>query len=744
MAPKTLPASSPANLSTAAFVRVTDKGGEEFLAQGNVLQAYGGIASGSRDRYQGYDTNTSLRNQFTRADYEFFRPNESVPTKPLEIISACRNAYRRVGIIRNVMDLMADFGAQGAKVTHPNPQIQKFYRGWFKKVQGPRICERFLNLLYREAHAFIKRTTGKLPFTAERQMRALGKSEKLEPEMEVEKPLTTKKRNIPLRYNFLNPLSLKAVGGELAQFVGRSAYSVKISFKLRQAVQSPKTKAEKDLVDLLPKDIKTAIQRGDQEIPLDPNKVMPFFYKKDDWQEWADPMTYAIMDDLILLEKMKIADLAALDGAISQIRLWKLGDIKEGIFPTDAAFARLEEILLSNPGGGAFDIMWGPELTVEEYKTNVHQFLGKEKYEPVWNSIYAGLGVPPTLTGAATASGFTNNYISLQTLVQRLEYGRGLLRTFWQQEIELVRQAMGFQQGAKLEFDNMVLSDEAAEKALYIQLVDRDIISVETLVERFGELPEFETMKLKKEAAARKTGKMRPKAGPHHTPEKVYEMMKIALGRGYIAPEQTGMVADFPEEFLDVESPFDEQLAAQEKIAAMKPAPGSGLTSKPKDKKKGPAGRPSGSKDSSRKTRKPKPSGASDDTAAYLTAMMWTRNAQTQISNIVTPAILSIYGKKTLRGLSAEQIKKAEQTKFSVLCQIPVYSNIDDPHVREIAAKGSALPAQYQEIYDVLYQRVMATQKSEPTIDEVRMIQASAYAALNCDEEQIYSNGDDE
>ena len=34
-------------------------------------------------------------------------------------------------------------------------------------------------------------------------------------------------------------------------------------------------------------------------------------YKKDDWQVWADPMTYACFDDLILYEKLKLADKAA-------------------------------------------------------------------------------------------------------------------------------------------------------------------------------------------------------------------------------------------------------------------------------------------------------------------------------------------------------------------------------------------------------------------------------------------------
>jgi hypothetical protein len=640
------------------------------------------------------------------------------------------------------MDLMSDFGSQGAKLIHPNPRIQKFYRAWYKKVRGGHVCERFLNLLYREGMNVAKRTMGKLPHLDERHMTAVGADNTLEPDVKIQKPLKTKKRNIPLRYNFLNPLSLKPLGAELSPFVGEQAYALKIGFKLRQAVNNPRNAAEVRLVEMLPKDIREAIQRGDTEIPLDPDKVVTSFYKKDDWATWADPMTYAIMDDLILLEKMKLADLAALDGAISQVRIWKLGYINEAhpemsIFPTAVAINRLSEILLSNPGGGAFDIIWGPELSVEEYKTNVHQFLGEAKYKPVWNSIYEGLGVPATLTGASSAPGMTNNFISLKTLVQRLEYGRDALREFWAHEIELVRQAMGFQKGAKIVFDNMVLGDESAEKALMIQLVDRNVISVETLVERFGELPEFEEIKIRHENRRRKQKMMSPKAGQWHTPEKMFEFMKLAVNRGYVAPEQAGLADEYPEEFMDVESPFEQQLKASEKLASMR---GTGQTAQQTKKGKSGEGRPKNSKDSSkRKARTPKPLGSSSSaTAAYLTSMMWARTAQGEISDIITPIVLQHYDKKSMRALSAEQVKEAERVKFAVLCNTEAYHAIDKDYVRGILANGQPVPAQYQTMYDALYERVVAERHEEPSVDETRMIQVTAYATLNCDEEQIY------
>ena len=43
------------------------------------------------------------------------------------------------------------------------------------------------------------------------------------------------------------------------------------------------------------------------------------------------------------------------------------------------------------------DLVWGPDIELLESKTNVHQFLGEAKYTPHLNSVYAGLGIPPTL-----------------------------------------------------------------------------------------------------------------------------------------------------------------------------------------------------------------------------------------------------------------------------------------------------------------------------------------------------------
>ena len=81
--------------------------------------------------YSNLDTNTSGKPGLTRRDYDFFRPDESVPRRIKGIIKRADDIYQRVGLVKNVIDLMGDFAAQGIRIVHPNKKIERFYRKWF-------------------------------------------------------------------------------------------------------------------------------------------------------------------------------------------------------------------------------------------------------------------------------------------------------------------------------------------------------------------------------------------------------------------------------------------------------------------------------------------------------------------------------------------------------------------------------------------------------------------------------------
>lgn len=690
---------------------------------------HGYQAVSSRTEFENVHTRTSVRNEFTRGDYESFRPSEAIPSRPKDVIASCMKAYKKVGVVRNIIDLMADFTAEGVRLNHPNPRIQKFARRWFEhKVDGTNVTERFSNYFYRLGVVVAKRRMAKLRISEERRL-AIADGEMLEPTEESEQPLKTQRKNIPCGYNFLNPLSLEMVGGEISQFVGKQIIALKITPSLRMKLTSPTSSAERQLVSMIPTEIMQAIRQGATTLPLDQDKLAVHFYKKDDWDLWPSPMLEAILDDLVLLEKMKLADLSALDGVISQIRIWKIGNLDKGILPTEDAIQKLADILLSNPGGGAFDLIWGPELEFEDASTKAHEFLGGDKYIPVLDSIHAGLGVPPTLTGSANQPGLTNNFISLQTLIKRLGYGRRAVTKFWERECELLRQAMNWQRAPTVEFDRMILTDEAAEKALLIQLVDRGIVSEELVVQRFGEVPELEDLRKKREQKERENKQRPEQIGPYFVPDKMHDLTKTALTAGHINPSDVGV-----ERKTQDPTPFDREMDMQKQGLKDKKEMDKKKISAMKMRGRAGQGRPKGKKDSSRKTRKPRIRTSAEiagNMTDFLNTIIWAKNAQAKISELTTPGFLHYYKKKNMRSLSTAETVEAERVKLRIFANLPQYSEVDNGIIQQVLASKNTIPNGFDGLYNKLAGHFLTKTGKEPNLDESRHIQAVVYSLLS-------------
>ena len=712
---------------------------EAFLSIADNVEAYDGFHSSkaSHRSFLDVESDISVRTGYQRDDYNRFRSRESVPRKQKRIIGMCMDAYDKIGIIRNVIDLMGDFATQGITLVHPNKRIEKFYRRWFVKINGGERSERFLNILYRCGNVIVRRRTAKLTKKLERDLQRSSAAD-LDPEI-----IKYAKREIPWKYDFLNPLTVEMIGGELALFAGAPQFGLNISAKIKNLIAKT-TKENAGLVDKLPADLVAAVRKGESIIPLDPEKTFAYYYKKDDWQMWSNPMILSVLDDIIMLEKMKLADMSALDGAISNIRLWRLGDLENKILPTKTSINKLRNILASNVGGGTMDLVWGPELDFKESATEVHKFLGAEKYQPVLNSIYAGLGIPPTLTGASNSSGggFTNNFVSLKTMIERLEYGREILATFWNQEIVKVQKAMGFRFPAEIHFEKMILSDESSEKNLLIQLADRDLISIETLQERFGEMPEIEKIRLKREVRERENEKMPQKASPYHNPQHKNDLEKIALGKDMIEAQDLGIVPSEetgshpltkPDDRRDVnliEEKREERRDKQDERDRKKLEVKNG-SQPPQDKEYDPKGRPEdGRPKNSKDKTKRKQKRVSPRTAAgdFTNLFLWANKAQKKIADIAHPALLAHYQKKNVRSLSKSQMDELEYIKLCILCNINPLSEISvDDIVNILDAPLQASESVLLSQKDLVYGFVKNNER-QPTIDEMRHIQSSAYA----------------
>lgn len=669
-----------------------DESGKQnaYKASADTIDAYTGLQKAEaygRTSYIDIETQRSVRPGFDRRDYDAFRPAEATPIYQKRIMKQCMLAYDKVGIIRNIIDLMSDFGSQGMQIYHPNPAVEKFYRKWFAQVGGYDRTERFLNYLYRCGNVVVRRRNAKLSREREREIVRAAEEEL----MEISLP-TASRRQIPWRYDFLNPLAVEVadtgvgVLGDPEYVLNLSKYTYNSILKVQQS--------NKGLYSTLPDDIKKRLNNGEQKIPLNPESTLFYYYKKDDWQFWANPMIYSILDDIKMLEKMKLADLAALDGAISNIRLWTVGDLEHKIIPTRAAIDKLRDILASNVGGGTMDLVWGPELKFTESQSQVYRFLGKEKYDPVLTSIYAGLGIPPTLTGVSTGQGgsFSNNYISLKTLIERLEYGREIVLRFWKQELELVRKAMGFRLPAQIHFDSVILSDETTERKLLIDLADRDIISNETLLERFGELPTIEKVRVTREERQRQADIVPDKAGPYHNPNHKKDMEKI---------QKQG---DINMKLKKEDVKRQKQAVPQQKDIVRE------------------AGRPDGATDEGPRKRRrvnPRTSEASE--------ILWAIEAQDKISEIMNPIILEHFGKADTRSLTKDQVSHLDSLKTAIFANLGVSSKVTAEVIKTVMDNGISVPVEFVKNLEANVLEFSELNSRQPNTNELKVIKASAF-----------------
>lgn len=455
--------------------------------------------------------NISARPGFRRQDYEAFRPSEALPNSFPDIIVACQAVYKTVGIVKTMIDLMTDFSCEGLGFLHEHKREEIFYNAWAKKINLQRTVHDFTRNILRDGNVIVRRYTARLGKRQEQDMLRTSSTPDIKLSLRDEPKVL--KNEIPWKYVFISPVSVEVVGGPIGSFVNERMYALKLPRELIRAVRNPKD-SEKHLLERLPKEIVKAIKDGKKTVLLPMDKTYIAHYKKDDWDTWAIPILFPVLKDLIFKDKMQLADQAALDGIINVVRLWKLGDHKEGILPKKAAANKLMNILQNSVGGGSIDLIWDSMISMEAFYPPLDKILGSEKYDRVDRDIMFGLGIPEVLLGGKGAN-FSNAFLQFKTLIERLEYIRNEVTAWLREEVKVIMKAKGWRIPPRIIFNRLSLRDEIAIKQLLIQLFDRNVISTENLHQAFDNDFVVELERLRREEKLRNNNPgVFDKAGP--------------------------------------------------------------------------------------------------------------------------------------------------------------------------------------------------------------------------------------
>ena len=398
------------------------------------------------------------------------------------IIKECVDIYYTTPVVRNIIDLMVDFASEGLKIEHKVDAQQRFYDEWARRSGFYELIPQIFHSILLTGNCFVMKRTGKISPAIQKEMSKAS----------LEFP-SVKNRVVPISYTILNPTRIEIDQSEL--FDERI-----IQFRLSESdvkkIRKPSNKSQRDVLKSMSPDVRAAALKTGVVI-LEEDKVTPLFYKKLPWQSWAYPLIFSCIDDINFKKMLRQMDESSAADVIKAIVIFKLGNTKENFGATQAMFSKFAT-LLKNPAE-AKNIVWNDLIDVMDSYPPIDKILGSEKYDVVDRDILTNFGVSEVLV-SGRAGNYSSAFLSVRTLQEKLETIRTyVMNNFVIPELMQIQRAVNFRSKPKARFTSMSLRDEQSEKKLLMGLLDRKIISAQTMHETVGLDTDIEKMRISKE-----------------------------------------------------------------------------------------------------------------------------------------------------------------------------------------------------------------------------------------------------
>src|SRR5207247_2566531 len=94
---------------------------------------------------------------------------------------------------------------------------------------------------------------------------------------------------------------------------------------------------------------------------------------------------------------------------------------------------------------------------------------------------------------------FSNSFIQLKTMIEKLKYIRRVVSEFIYCEMKLVKESMDIKTLPRIKFAEIQADDQNINKKLILGLVDRGLISVEAVLDVYGQDYMVELERIKRE-----------------------------------------------------------------------------------------------------------------------------------------------------------------------------------------------------------------------------------------------------
>ena len=394
-----------------------------------------------------------------------------------DAIELCQKAYSNVAVFRNAIDIMSEFTNTDIYLEGGTRKSREFFYEWFKRVNIINLKDQYFREYYRSGNIFLYRIDGK--FKAEdyakliNQVGTIGRGD----------------NSIPLRYVLLNPYDV--VAKRATTFTYSGAYQKVLSDYEIARLASPQTDEDLAIFQSLDLETQKAIRDGSYSrkglsLDLDPNKLSYSFYKKQDYEPFAIPFGFPVLEDInakLELKKMDQAITRTVENVILLITMGADPD-KGGVNPNN--MAAMQNLFRNESVGRVLvsDYTTKAEFIIPE----LNLVLGPEKYQILNEDIKQGL--QNIVVGEEK---FNSTQVKAQIFIDRLQESRyGFLNDFLNKEIKRIAKNLGFRSWPEARMKDIDMRDEVQLMRASTRLMELGIITPKQGMEMFhnGKFPE--------------------------------------------------------------------------------------------------------------------------------------------------------------------------------------------------------------------------------------------------------------
>jgi len=380
-----------------------------------------------------------------------------------ESIELCQKAYANVPIFRNAIDIMAELANSPIYVEQGNEKSRTFIKKWFSKINLWSLKDQFFREYYRSGNIFLYRMDGKFNSEDFSKLHKIYGSSFLD------------KGEIPIKYTVLNPYDIVASRSTTFDI---NCYKKILSEYELERLKNPKTQEDEEIFNSLPEDTKKRIKQGGWSsdgvlMNLDPSKLCVSFYKKQDYEPFAIPFGFPVLDDINWKMELKKVDQAISRTIENVILLITMGTDpdKGGINPSNM---QAMQSLFQNESVGR--VLVADYTTKAEFVLpDIGKVIGPEKYQIVNEDIRQGL--QNVIVGDEK---YKNTQVKAEIFLERLKEARqAFLHNFLQPQIKLVCQEMGFKVYPTARFEEIDIKDEVQLQRVVTRLIEMGILTPE-------------------------------------------------------------------------------------------------------------------------------------------------------------------------------------------------------------------------------------------------------------------------